>query len=216
MTPFAEPAALARFLDHCQLRTHPAGTVLISAGEHSDRLYYLVRGSVSVVIEDDGGHEIVLAYLNEGDFFGEIGMFDERHERSAWVSTRTEVQVAQIRYETLKEIVGTTPEILFRLMVQMANRLRHTNRKVGDLAFTDTAGRVARALLDLAKQPDVVAHPSGAKVRITRLELGRIAGCSREMVSRVLRVLEEREMLAIEGRDIIVFDRGELDRNACT
>ena len=161
---------------------------------------------MSVVIEDDRGHEIVLAYLNEGDFFGEIGMFDERHERSAWVSSRTHVKIAQLRYDVLQDISRDTPEIVFRLLFQMAHRLRNTNRKVGDLAFTDTSGRVARTLLDLARQPDAMPHERGIRVRITRAELGRIAGCSREMVSRVLRVLEERGMVAMQGRDIVVLE----------
>ena len=207
LPPLASPPALENFLGHCQVRTFPADTVLIIAGEHSDRLYYLLRGSVSVVIEDVRGHEIVLAYLNEGDFFGEIGMFDERNERSAWVSTRTEVDVAHLRYDTLRDIARESPEIVFRMMFQLAHRLRNTNQKVGDLAFTDTAGRVARTLLELAKQPDALPQAGGRRVRITRQELGRIAGCSREMVSRVLRVLEEREMLTTMGRDILVFDR---------
>lgn len=199
------PPALRQFLGHCRFRTYPADTVLINAGDPSDRLFYLVRGSVSVVIEDDRGHEIVLAYLNEGEFFGEIGMFDERNERSAWVSSRTEVEVAQVRYETLRSLAHENPEVVFRLMVQLSHRLRHTNQKVGDLAFTDTSGRVARSLLELAKQPEAALHSRGIRVRVTRHELARIAGCSREMVSRVLRTLEERGMIAMIGRDILVL-----------
>jgi CRP/FNR family cyclic AMP-dependent transcriptional regulator len=160
---------------------------------------------VSVVIEDDSGHEIVLAYLNAGDFFGEIGMFDERHERSAGVSARSEVEVAQVSYDVLREIARDRPEFVLRMMQQMASRLRRTNRKVGDLAFTDTSGRVARTLLELSQQPDAIPDPQGRRVRITRHELGRIAGCSREMVSRVLRVLEERQMVSLHGRDILVL-----------
>jgi len=187
------------------VRTFPADSVLISAGDHSDRLFFLLKGSVSVVIEDERGHEIVLAYLNEGDFFGEIGMFDERHQRSAWVRSRTAVEVAQMHYDTLRRVAAESPEIVFRMMFQLAHRLRSTNRKVGDLAFTDTTGRVARTLLDLTRQPDAIADPLGWRIRVTRQELGRIAGCSREMVSRVLRVLADRGMLVLVGRDIVVF-----------
>ena len=200
-----EPAPIKRFLDQCLVRTYPARTVLISAGDHSDRLFYLLRGSVSVVIEDDSGHEIVLAYLHEGDFFGEIGMFDERQERSAWVSARTEVEVAHMSYEVLRRLAAKAPEIVIQMMSQTAHRLRNTNRKVGDLAFTDTQGRIARALLDLTEQPDAAEDPRGKRVRVTRQELGRIAGCSREMVSRVVRTLEERQVIQIQGRDIIVL-----------
>ena len=170
-----------------------------------DELYYLVKGSVSVLIEDDSGHEIVLAYLNEGDFFGEIGMFDEKRERSAWVRARTQCEVAQISYDRLRKLSTELPEVLYAMLSQMALRLRNTSRKVGDLAFMDVSGRVARALLDLCKQPDALTHPDGMQIRITRQELGRIAGCSREMVGRVLKNLEEETLISVSGKTIVVF-----------
>jgi len=197
--------ALQRFLEHCHRRTYPAKSTIISAGDHSSELYYLIKGSVSVLIEDDDGHEIVLAYLNGGDFFGEIGMFDEKHERSAWVRARTECEVAQISYDRLRNMSGEFTDVLFALLAQLALRLRDTSRKVGDLAFTDVAGRVARALLDLCQQPDAMTHPDGMQIRITRQELGRIAGCSREMVGRVLKTLEEQHLISVSGKTIVVY-----------
>ena len=91
------------------------------------------------------------------------------------------------------------------MLSQMALRLRNTSRKVGDLAFTDVSGRVARALLDLCKQPDAMTHPAGMQIKITRQELGRIAGCSREMVGRVLKNLEEQHLITASGKTIVVF-----------
>ena len=88
---------------------------------------------------------------------------------------------------------------------QLATRLRRTNRKVGDLAFMDVSGRVARAILDLCKEPDAMTHPEGMQIRITRQELGRIVGCSREMVGRVLKALEEQHLLTARGKTIVVF-----------
>ena len=143
---FDRQAVITRFLEHCHRRTFPAKTVIINAGDYSDELYYLVKGSVSVLIEDDDGHEIVLAYLNEGDFFGEIGMFDEKRERSAWVRARTQCEVAQISYDRLRSLSAELPEVLYAMLAQLALRLRNTSRKVGDLAFMDVSGRVARAL----------------------------------------------------------------------
>lgn len=195
---------LARFLAHCHRRTYPTKTILINAGDYSDELYYLIRGSVSVLIEDEDGREIVLAYLNEGDIFGEIGMFDENRQRSAWVRTRSKCEIAQISYERLRSLASEFPDILFWMLFQLAIRLRNTNRKVGDLAFTDVAGRVARALLDLCRQPDAMTHPDGMQIRITRQELSRIAGCSREMVGRVLKSLEEKNLISAMGKTIVV------------
>ena len=202
---FDRQAVITQFLEHCHRRTFPAKTVIINAGDYSDELYYLVKGSVSVLIEDDDGHEIVLAYLNEGDFFGEIGMFDEKRERSAWVRARTQCEVAQISYDRLRSLSAELPEVLYAMLAQLALRLRNTSRKVGDLAFMDVSGRVARALLDLCKQPDALTHPDGMQIRITRQELGRIAGCSREMVGRVLKNLEEETLISVSGKTIVVF-----------
>lgn len=196
---------LDRFLEKCHRRTYPAKSTVINAGDISEELFYLESGSVSVVIEDDDGHEIILAYLNAGDFFGEIGMFDENRRRSAWVRTRTKCDIASIGYDRLRALSSDYPEVLFAMMSQMALRLRNTSRKVGDLAFTDVSGRVARALLDLCKQPDAMTHPDGMQIKITRQELSRIAGCSREMVGRVLKNLEEQHLITASGKTIVVF-----------
>jgi CRP/FNR family cyclic AMP-dependent transcriptional regulator len=194
-----------RFLEQSHRRIYPPKSVIINAGDVSNDLYFILRGSVTVVIEDDNGREIVLAYLNEGDFFGEIGLFDEDHRRSAWVRSRTRCEVAQISYDKLKELFQGSCEVLFRIASQLAIRLRNTSRKVSDLAFLDVSGRVARALLDLCKQPDAMTHPEGMQIRVTRQELGRIAGCSREMVGRVLKDLEERNLIWAKGKTMVVY-----------
>jgi len=95
--------------------------------------------------------------------------------------------------------------ILFALAGQMATRLRNTSRKVSDLAFLDVTGRVARTLLDLCKQPDAMTHPNGMQIKITRQEIGRIVGCSREMVGRVLKSLEEQGLITARGKTMVVF-----------
>lgn len=198
-------ASIDRFLEHCHRRRYPAKSVIIYAGDKPDVLYYIVEGSVSVLIEDTDGREIVLAYLNPGDFFGEMGLFEEEINRSAWVRTRTQCELAEISYERFRQVAEKDPGILFALAAQMATRLRKTSRKVGDLAFLDVTGRVARTLLELCKEPDAMTHPDGMQIRITRQEIGRIVGCSREMVGRVLKALEEQELITVKGKTIVVF-----------
>jgi CRP/FNR family cyclic AMP-dependent transcriptional regulator len=197
--------SLDRFLEHCHRRHYPAKSVIIYAGDKPDVLYYIIDGSVSVLIEDSDGHEIVLAYLNKGDFFGEMGLFSEEHNRSAWVRTRTACEVAEISYNKFRQLYADHPDIVFAMATQMAARLRNTSRKVSDLAFMDVTGRVARTMLDLCKQPDAMTHPDGMQIRITRQEIGRIVGCSREMVGRVLKAMEEQGLIAVKGKTIVVF-----------
>jgi len=199
------PSSIDKFLEHCHRRRYPAKSVIIYAGDQSDVLYYIVEGSVTVLIEDDDGHEIVLAYLNPGDFFGEMGLFGEDSNRSAWIRTKSQCELAEISYSRYRQLAEEDTSMLFELAGQMATRLRNTSRKVSDLAFLDVTGRVARTLLDLCKQPDAMTHPDGMQIKITRQEIGRIVGCSREMVGRVLKSLEEQGLISAKGKTMVVF-----------
>lgn len=195
-----------RFLQHCHRRRYPAKSVIIYAGDAPDSLYYIIEGSVSVLIEDeDDGNEIVLAYLNAGDFFGEMGLFDEQKKRSAWVRAKSQCELAEINYSKFRSLAAEYPDILFALSSQMALRLRRTSNMVGRLAFMDVAGRIAGTLLDLCKEPDAITHPDGMQIKITRQEIGRIVGCSREMAGRVLKSMEEQNLLTAQGKTIVVF-----------
>ena len=209
VTPANNPV-IERFLQHCHQRRYPAKSVIICAGDTPDVLYYVVKGSVSVLIEDDKGHEIVLAYLNPGDFFGEMGLF-EQENRSAWIRARSACEIAEISYVKFRRLAKEDPEILFALAGQMAVRLRRTSGTVSRLAFMDVTGRIAKTLQDLCREPDAVTHPEGMQIRITRQELGRIVGCSREMVGRVLKNLETQNLISVKGKTMVVFgDRDKL------
>lgn len=196
----------SRFLEHCHHKTYTPKQLIIKEGDPSYDLFYIISGSVTVMIEDVKGNEIVLAYLNAGEFFGEIGLFEEGHDRTAFVRAKSKSDIAKISYEKLQNLHSIFPNLLFSIASQMAIRLRRTSRKVSDLAFTDVKGRVARTLLDLCKEPDAMTHPDGMQIRITRQELGRIVGCSREMVGRVLKSLEEDDhLISVSGKTMVIF-----------
>jgi CRP/FNR family cyclic AMP-dependent transcriptional regulator len=199
----ADPT-LEWFVSHCHRRKYPAKSTIIYAGDKPDTLYLIIEGSVSVLIEDNDGRELVLAYLNAGDFFGEMGLFDGQDVRSAWVRAKVECEVAEVSYAKFQQLGKENPEILLKLASQMALRLRNTSRKVSDLAFLDVTGRVARTLLDLCKQPDAMTHPEGMQIKITRQELGRLVGCSREMVGRVLKALEDQGLITARGKTMVI------------
>lgn len=194
------------FLTHCHIRKFPTKHIVIHKDDEPTSLFFIVSGSLTVYIEDEDGRELVLAYLNAGDFFGEMGLFEELKTRSAWVRTKEETEVAEINYTRFTSLYQEKPELLLKLSGQMAKRLDVTSRKVGDLAFLDVTGRVAHALLDLAKQPTAMTHPEGMQIKITRQELGRIVGCSREMVGRVLKALHQQGHIDVAGKTMVIHD----------
>ncbi|WP_373187230.1 cAMP-activated global transcriptional regulator CRP [Halopseudomonas sp.] len=200
---------LDSYLAHCHLRSFNSRSTILHAGDRSDSLFYIIKGSVTILIEDEQGREMIIAYLNQGDFFGEMGLFDEgraQQDRSACVRAKTECEVAEVSYSKFRELSQQDPDLFIAVGRQMADRLRNTTRKVGDLAFLDVTGRVARTLLDLCRQPDAMTHPDGMQIKVTRQELGRIVGCSREMVGRVLKTLEEQDLIHVKGKTMVVFN----------
>ena len=162
---------------------------------------------MAVIIKDEDGKEMILSYLNQGDFIGELGLFnqDENPLRSASVKAKSTCEIAEISYKKFNQLITVNPDILMRLSGQMAKRLHITSQKVGNLAFLDVTGRIANTLLDLAKQPDSITHPDGMQIKITRQEIGQIVGCSRETVGRILKMMEEQGLISAHGKTIVIF-----------
>ena len=196
------------FLRHCQRKDYKAKTAILKQGDSCDLLYLILDGSVSVMVEDESepGHMLVVAYLNPGDFVGEMGLFDQEPSvRSAMVVAKTQCEIAEISYERFHQIRGQFPDILYAVSRQLGSRLRQTTRKLSDLAFVDVSGRIAHTLLDLCKEPDAMTHPDGMQIKITRQELGKIVGCSREMAGRVLKALELDGLVSVSGKTMVVY-----------
>jgi CRP/FNR family cyclic AMP-dependent transcriptional regulator len=207
--PNQDPPWLLAFLSYCHTKRYDKHVDFIRQGVPAESLYYLVEGSAAALIEDDERRDLVLAYINKGEFIGEMGLFKPQTTRSVVVRTRTPCRVAEITYKRLEqlfqnELKNYAKDLLYAIGGQLSQRLLHTSRKVGHLAFLDVTGRIARTLLELCKQPDAMTHPDGMQIRITRQEIGRIVGCSREMAGRVLKHLEEQGLIDVKGKTIVV------------
>ena len=205
------PHWLEPFLAQCHTKTYEKNVDFIRQGQAAETLYYLIEGSVAAMIDDEEERrELLLAYINKGEFIGEMGLFVPQNTRSVIIRTRTKCKVAEITYQRLDRLLGeelkdVAKEFLYSIGLQLSQRLRTTSRKVGHLAFLDVTGRIAGTLLDLCKQPDAMTHPDGMQIRVTRQELGRIVGCSREMAGRVMKSLEEQGLVSVKGKTIVVF-----------
>lgn len=205
--PVPNPS-LEYLLKHAHTKSYAARKVIIHEGDKSESLYYIVKGSVNVQAENEAGDEIILAHLNQGDFFGEAGLFDfkdDDNKRSAWVHARTDSEIAEISYQQFRKIVSEYPDVLFLLTGQLFHRLRKTSMKVRDLIFLDVKGRIAHCLIELSQEPDAMTHPDGMQIKITRQDIAKMVGCSREMAGRVLKELEDDELISAHGKTVVVY-----------
>lgn len=197
--------AVQAFISKATKRSYPPKHNLIHAGDEPQSLYLILEGSMSVSVQDTDEREMVLAYLNPGDFFGEMCLFPEQKSRTAEVRTRSQALVAELGFDSFRRFIREHPEIMLELAGQLAARLKATTMRLTDLAFLDVQGRVAHEILNLTREPDALAHARGTLVRISRQELARIVGCSREMAGRVLKKLQDDGTVSVQGRSIVVL-----------
>ena len=192
-------------LSKCHRRRYPSKSTIIYAGDKADVLYYIVKGTVSVLVEEQKDNkEMVITYLHAGDFFGEMGLFEDG-VRSAWIKAKTDCKISEISYSKFRELSNTNPKFMRALTKQITSRLKETTKKASSLAFLDVTGRVARTLHDLCLQPDAMTHPDGMQIKVTRQEIGRIVVYSREMVGRVLKELEAQGLISVSGKTMTVY-----------
>ncbi|HEX7325478.1 MAG TPA: cAMP-activated global transcriptional regulator CRP [Rhodanobacteraceae bacterium] len=204
-----DPDAMQRLLEQCHRRRYPAKTAILHPGDPANTLFYIVDGSVMVCSEDEQGRELILAYINRGEFIGEMGLFVEQAQREVLIRTRSACELAEITYEKLFHLFEgplreDTARVLFAIGLQLTHRLLRTSRQASRIAFLDVTDRIAHTLLDLCHEPDAITHPDGTQIRISRQELSRIVGCSREMAGRVLKQLEAGGSIGVNGKTIVV------------
>ena len=208
LTPDA--ATIEHFLAHCHRRRYPSRTDIFRPGDPATTLYYVVSGSVSIITEEEDGRELVLGYYGPGEFVGELGLFIESSQREVILRTRSVCELAEIGHERFYDLLltrmsGDAPKLLYAIGAQISRRLLDTTRKAGRLAFLDVTDRIIRALHDLSKEPDAMSHPDGTQIRVSRQELSRLVGCSREMAGRVLKKLQVDGKLHARGKTVVLY-----------
>ena len=203
-------STIDRFLAHSHRRRYPTRTDVFRPGDPAGTMYYVISGSVSIIAEEDEDRELVLGYFGAGEFVGEMGLFIESDKREVILRTRTPCELAEISYERLHQLFlgplsSDAPKLLYAIGSQISRRLLHTSRKASRLAFLDVTDRIVRTLHDLAREPESMSHPQGTQLRVSRQEIARLVGCSREMAGRVLKKLQADGILHARGKTIVLY-----------
>jgi CRP-like cAMP-binding protein len=199
-----------------QLETvdYPRGSAIFSEGELGDRLYIIIDGKVKVGRHSPDGRENLLAVMGPADMFGELTVFDPGPRTSTAVAV-TDVRLATMDRAALRAWIAKRPEIAEQLLRVLARRLRRTNNALADLIFTDVPGRVAKALLQLARQ---FGKPEDGHLRVThdltQEELAQLVGASRETVNKALADFGQRGWLRLEGKSVVILEPERLSRRA--
>jgi len=175
---------------------------IIGAGDPTDSLHIVINGRLKVLMGDEQGREVILSILGPGEFFGEMGLLDDS-PRSASVVTLEACELLTISKADFKRSLAENFDLSLTVMRGLVKRLREADEKIGSLALMDVYGRVARLLLEMSDDVD------GEKVVVKKLskqDIAKMIGASREMVSRVMKDLQVGGYIEVRGRSIVLRD----------
>lgn len=181
------------------------GEAIVEQGKKSNSLAIILTGRARVITTNARGREVILATMQPGDYIGEMSLIDNE-PHSATVRAEIQTDVLILGRLEFARCLPENSSMAYAVMKGLVQRLRHADRKIESLALMDVYGRVARALLEFA----VVDAEGNAviKDKVSRQDLAKMVGASREMVSRVMKDLDERGFIETRSDgSMVVKDR---------
>jgi CRP/FNR family cyclic AMP-dependent transcriptional regulator len=193
-------ASLAQLMTR---RKYPKDGVVFFENEEGDSFFMIVEGRIKVTILGDDGREVILSMLGPGDFFGEMALLDNEPRSATAIAAEDSELLCLSRSDF--QGVATKRSITSALIKILTARLRRANHQISTLALLDVYGRVARVILDMAREEGKRLKDGRiAFRRATHQEIANRIGTTRETVTRMLKDLERQGLIQIDAREMIV------------
>ena len=188
------------------IRNYPKGSMIILEEEYGDTVFIIKEGTVKITRVNDEGKEVILALLGTTEIFGELAILDGE-VRSANALAQEKCELLCLTSDDFLKLLEGNFKVSLALMGELAKRLRKSDMQIEALSLSDAEHRIGVSILNLAEEMGVIRH---GKVTIENLpfqqDIANMAGTSRETVSRILKMFEDRNMLSKEGHRVIIPD----------
>lgn len=186
--------ALKALVARGEIRRYRKGTLLIQEGDYGDTLYVILEGRMRAFSSGDNDREITYGVYGPGEYMGELSL--DGGPRSASVITLEACRCAVVTRRTLEQFIAERPEFAFELLAKVIRRVRVATLNARQLALEDVYSRLRSLLLALAG--------AGTAERLTHQEMAHRLGCSREMVSRLMKDLERGGYLQVHDHRFVL------------
>jgi len=208
---FADAPAetLARMAGTSKVRELVRGDVLFEAGDDPDSIFVVLSGRIAIAIGNRpfDHRESVIALMDEGDLFGEMGMLDAS-PRSAGARALEASTVLEIPYTAVHTELNASSALMWNVIRMLSRRLRAMDQALADSVFLDVTGRTAKRLLQLSDGNDQFTLP------ITQEELAGMVGASRERVNKAIASFIKLRWLEQHDRTYNILNRTSLEQRA--
>jgi len=208
----SQPVHLSEIVQKLTTRNYRRGEVIFHQDDPGSALHIIKKGQVKINTMSTEGEEAILAILTDGDFFGELSLLDDK-PRSANAVAMEITQTLALQRQEFMDILGRHPEMVSDILASLADRLRNTDHLLEDALFLDLPARLAKRLLDLAEKHGIRTE-KGLEIdlRLTQQELAAALGVSRVALNKQLGLLQDRGLVSIETRRIIIDRPDELSK----
>jgi CRP-like cAMP-binding protein len=197
---------LAKVAKSGVLKSFKKNNIILSEEDSGSALFVIEEGKVKVSRSSNDDKEVILAIINESDFFGEMALLDGM-ARSATVTALEDTKLFMIQRNEFLELLKNYPEVSIALLTELTRRLRASSMKVKALSLKDAEGKVATVLLELA---DHIGKIKQGVVEVDHLpyqqELANMAGTSRETISRTLHSFAKKGLVELDGSKLRIVD----------
>lgn len=201
------PAQLEQIAVQAVPRLLTRGDVLFAQNDEPTELFVVVAGRIAIFNNAADGRESMVALMEAGDLFGELPLFDGL-PRSAGARALESSEVVVIPYAPLRQLYSENPELLWRVVNLLAQRLRTTDEALADSVFLDVTGRTAKRLLELSAGDDEFSLP------VTQEELAGMVGASRERVNKAISSFVRLGWIEQSDRRYRILDRPQMERRS--
>ena len=179
------------------------GDIIFREEDPPDEIYIVLSGRIAIVNKSIDGRESMVALMESGDLFGEMGHFDGKG-RSAQARALEDSVVTAIPYEPVRSLYESNPIFLWQVIEMLAGRLRNMDEALADSVFLDVTGRTAKKLLELAGESEEFSLP------ITQEELAGMVGASRERVNKAIAAFVRLGWIEQMDRSYRIINREQL------
>jgi len=201
---------IAGLVETVTTREYDRHQFIVRQDDPGETFFILVEGSVSVCRIAQDARETILAILKEGDFFGEMAMFDSSL-RSASIKTLTRVKVGAIRQGDFLVMLDRNPQIGRALVIALSERLRAANDLIAATTTQDIRARLATLLLHLGEEyGEQVGNGTRIALRLTNQEMANMIGTTRETVNRTLKRFWDEKLVDMQTAHVVITDSDRL------
>lgn len=173
-----------QLLSIATIRQFSRHAIIVSEGDDSNSVYFIISGSVKVFLSNDDGNEVIITTIKANDYFGEMAL--EEGYRSASVMALEPVKLAILSINDFKQFLRSHPDFVLSMLAKLIRRTRVVTKNFKGMALLDVYGRLAALLTELAEpMGEFMCIPSPP----TQQEMASRIGCSREMVSKIIKDL---------------------------